>query len=54
MLMKRIITVLWKGSIDFHSKQKKNTMEVNGALELLHFPHSLEYIPLCSAEQRQS
>ncbi len=27
-------------------------MEVNGAPELLCFPHSSEYLPLCSAEQR--
>ncbi len=33
------------------AKQTKNTMEVNGAPELLCFPHSSEYLPLCSAEQ---
>ncbi len=33
---------------------KKNTMEVNGAPDLLCFPHSSEYLPLCSAEQRHS
>ncbi len=33
---------------------KKNTMEVNGAPELLCFPHSSEYLPLCSEEQRHS
>ncbi len=38
------------GTIDFHSR-KKHTMEVNGAPELLCFPHSSEYLPLCSAEQ---
>ncbi len=38
------------GNIDFHSR-KKNTMEVNGTPELLCFPHSSEYLPLCSAEQ---
>ncbi len=27
-------------------------MEVNGAPELLCFPHSSEYLPLCSVEQR--
>ncbi len=27
-------------------------MEVNGAPELLCFPHFSEYLPLCSAEQR--
>ncbi len=32
----------------------KNTMEVNGAPELLCFPRSSEYLPLCSAEQRHS
>ncbi len=32
----------------------KNTIEVNGASELLCFPHSSEYLPLCSAEQRHS
>ncbi len=30
------------------------TLEVNGAPELLCFPHSSEYRPLCSAEQRHS
>ncbi len=34
--------------------RKTNTMEVNGAPELLCFPHSSEYLPLCSAEQRHS
>ncbi len=29
-------------------------MEFNGAPELLCFPHSSEYLPLCSAEQRNS
>ncbi len=29
-------------------------MEVNGAPELLCFPHSSEYLPLCSAEQTHS
>ncbi len=29
-------------------------MEVNGAPDLLCFPHSSEYLPLCSAEQRHS
>ncbi len=30
-------------------------MEVNiGAPELLRFPHSSEYFPLCSAEQRKN
>ncbi len=29
-------------------------MEVNGAPELLRLPHSSEYLPLCSAEQRNS
>ncbi len=29
-------------------------MEVNGAPELLCFPHSSEYLPLCSVEQRHS
>ncbi len=32
----------------------KITMKVNGAPELLCFPHSSEYLPLCSAEQRHS
>ncbi len=35
-------------------QEKKNTMEVNGASEQLCFPHSSEYLPLCSAEQRHS
>ncbi len=46
-------TGLFWGTIDFHSR-KKYTMEVNGAPELLCFPHSSEYLPLCSAEQRHS
>ncbi len=50
---RKFVTRLFWGTIDFHSK-KKNTMEVNGAPELLCFPHSSEYIPLCSAEQRHS
>ncbi len=29
-------------------------MEVNGAPELLCFPHSSEYLPLCSVEQKHS
>ncbi len=49
---KFVIRLFW-GTIDFHSR-KKNTMEVNGAPELLSFPHSSEYLPLCSAEQRHS
>ncbi len=44
---------LFWGTIDFHCT-KKNTMEVNGAPELLCFPHSSKYLPLCSAEQRNS
>ncbi len=47
------VTRLFWGTVDFHSR-KKNTMEVNGAPELLCFPHSSEYLPLCSAEQRHS
>ncbi len=47
------VTSLFWGTIDFHSR-RKNTMEVNGAPELLCFPHSSEYLPLCSAEQRNS
>ncbi len=31
--------VLFWGTIDFHSREK-NTMEVNGAPELLCFPHN--------------
>ncbi len=49
---KFVIRLFW-GTIDFHSR-KKNTMEVNSAPELLCFPHSSEYLPLCSAEQRHS
>ncbi len=33
---------------------EKNTMEGNGAPELLYFPHSSDNLPLCSAEQRHS
>ncbi len=49
----KFVTRLFWGTIDFHSR-KKNTMEINGAPELLCFPHSSEYLPLCSAEQRHS
>ncbi len=49
---KFVIRLFW-GTIDLHSR-KRNTMEVNGAPELLCFPHSSEYLPLCSAEQRHS
>ncbi len=41
---KFVIRLFW-GTIDFHSR-KKNT----GATELLCFPYSSEYLPLCSAE----
>ncbi len=51
---RKFVTRLFWGTIDFHSRKKKNTMEVNGAPELLCFPHSSEYLPLCSAEQRHS
>ncbi len=50
---KKFVTRLFWDTIDFHSR-KKNTMEVNGAPELLCFPHSSEYLPLCSAEQTHS
>ncbi len=50
---RKFATRLFWGTIDFHSR-KKNTMEVNGAPELLCFPHSSEYLPLCSAEQTNS
>ncbi len=50
---RKFVTRLFWGTIDFHSR-KKNTMEVNGAPELLCFPHSSEYLPLCSAEQTHS
>ncbi len=50
---RKFVTRLFWGTIDFHSR-KKNTLEVNGAPELLCFPHSSEYLPLCSAEQRHS
>ncbi len=45
---KFVIRLFW-GTIDFHSG-KENTMEVNGAPELLCFPHSSEYLPLCSEQ----
>ncbi len=48
---RQFVTRLFWGTIDFHSRNK-NTMEVNGAPELLCFPRSSEYLPLCSAEQR--
>ncbi len=50
---RKFVTRLFWGTIDFHSR-KTNTMQVNGAPELLCFPHSSEYLPLCSAEQRHS
>ncbi len=34
--------------------EKKITMEVNGAPKLLRFPHSSEYLALCSAYQTHS
>ncbi len=51
-ILKKVCNRLFWGTIDFHSR-KKNTMEVNGAPELLCFPHSSEYLSLCS-EQRHS
>ncbi len=48
---RKFVTRLFWGTIDFHGR-KQNIMEVNCAPELLCFPHSSEYIPLCSAEQR--
>ncbi len=50
---RKFVTRLFWGTIDFHSR-RKNTMEVNGAPELLWFLHSSEYLPLCSAEQTHS
>ncbi len=50
---RKFVTRLFWGTIDFHSR-KKNTMEVNCAPELLCFPHSSEYLPLCWAEQRHA
>ncbi len=50
---RKFVTRLFWGTIDFHSR-KKNTMEVNGDPELLCFTHASEYLPLCSAEQRNS
>ncbi len=44
----KFVTRLFWGTIDFHSR-RKSTMEVNGASELLCFPHSSKYLPLCSA-----
>ncbi len=48
---RKFVTRLFWGTIDLHSR-KKNTMEVNGAPELLCFPHSSKYLPLCSAEHK--
>jgi len=42
------------GTIDFHSRKKKNTMKVNGAKQLFGFNRSSKYLPLCSAEVRNS
>ncbi len=53
IFLRKFVTRLFWGTIDFHSR-KKITMEVNGAPELLCFPQSSEYLPLCSAEQRHS
>ncbi len=52
-ILKKVCNQAVWGTIDFNSR-KKNTMEVNGAPELLCFSHSSEYLPLCSAEQRHS
>ncbi len=52
-ILKKVCTQAVLGIIDFHSR-KENTMEVKGSPELLCFPHSSEYLPLCSAEQRHS
>ncbi len=46
---RKFVTRLFWGTIDFH-RRRKNTMEVNGAPELLCFPHSSEYLPLCSEQ----
>ncbi len=46
------VTRLFWATIDFH--WKKNILRVNGAPELLCFPHSSEYLPLSSAEQIHS
>jgi len=37
-----------------HLKIKKNTMEVNGAKQLFGSNHSSKYLPLCSADKRNS
>ncbi len=50
---KFVIRLFW-GTIHFHSREKEHTIEVNSAPELLCFPHSSKYLPLCSAEQRHS
>ncbi len=52
-ILKKVCNQAVLGTIDFHSRNE-NSMEVNGAPELLCFPHSSEYLPLCSAEQRHS
>ncbi len=51
---RKFVTRLFWGTIDFHSRNIKYTMEINGAPELLCFPHSSEYLPLCLVEQRHS
>ncbi len=48
-----LATMLFWGTVD-SIVGNQNTMEVNGAPELLSCPYSSQYLPLCSAEQRHS
>ncbi len=52
-ILKKVCNQTVLGTSDFNSRKIK-TMEVNGAPELLCLPHSLEYLPLCSEEQRHN
>ncbi len=49
--MKKVCNQAVLGTTDFNSREKKYYSQVNGAPELLCFPHSSEYLSLCSAEQ---
>ncbi len=53
IFLRRFVTRLFWGTIDFHSR-KKNNIEANGAPELPFSPHSSEYLALYSAEQRHT
>ncbi len=54
-ILKKVCDQAVLGTIDHpYWGKKQNTMEVNVAPELLCFPHTSEYLYLCSAEDRHS